>query len=306
VDIQGSRQVDPLTRVPRGRGWVRLVKALCAAAALVFCGPAMADQACPSPGEQVSALNAALDEARLAQALELTLAIEPSLLCQSEPVSSLSLTPLFHLAAATQLFNGEEAGAEKAFAWSVGISPVTLVDAMLGQRVAQKHEEVRQAMLGAPGSSLRIDGDVEIWVDGRAAEPGQALDLVGGPHLLQWREVGEDLQNQIMHLIPGEARSMILGADGLAPPPIPVPGPLASWVLGNRRSVLYAGAGLTTIGLGLMTLAAQSHARFEEAEDPTQLEGLQARTNAYGSAGVLFTMLGTGSLGVAIGVKGTW
>ncbi len=231
-------------------------------------------QECPSIGDSITAINAALDEALLDDALAEALAAEEALRCQTQPVSTLLLTTLLQLKGAVHLFRGEEREAERAFEWAVSVAPTGRLDTNLGEKSSDLYDVVRARVLSTPMGRLEITDEVKIWIDGREVPSGTSVELPAGPHLVQWQPHLEDLKTLQLTVTPGEARTLTLitvqvAASGKGKGESKRA--LARWWGQNRRIALLGG-GSAAAGTGVALLAV-SAVRYQSFLSPDTTPG---------------------------------
>ncbi len=270
---------------------------------LLLVGAALA-QDCPDLGEAINGISAALNDVDLDTAHTLALEATGGLECQAEPINTVVLTSLFQLSGAVELYMGEQTAAEVLFERAVAVSPLAQIDPMLGEDAATTYDNVRKQVLDTPGGTLRVEGQVDAWLDGRAVTPGVDMDVAVGNHLLQWREAAEEpLQARVVRVASREGRVLPLGtqvATTTGPGPAVAGGEDTSGSGGGARiAALGGGVAGVIVGGVLIGAAGLSHNAFENETDPTELAGHQTRTNALTLAGI-----GVGALGLAVGGVG--
>jgi hypothetical protein len=259
---------------------------------------------CPDLGDAINGISTALNDADLDVARELALEATAGLECQPKPVSSVVLTSLFQLAGSLELYIGEAEAAQALYERAVAVSPLAQIDPLLGEDAEAAYIVVRKEILDSPGGTLRVEGQVDAWLDGRVLTPGVNVDVTIGSHLLQWREAPEEaLMARTVQVATRESRVLPLG-EQVAPTPAPVangnnPSTGTGTGNGTRVGVLAGGAGGVVVGAVLIGAAGLSHSAFLNETDPNALPGHQTRTNALALAG-----FGVGALGLAVGGVG--
>jgi hypothetical protein len=229
--------------------------------------------------------------------------------CQPEPVSPLVLAGLFQLAGAVAQFNGSPAKAEQAFARAVAISPTAAVDAIYGEAVHDVYAQVQRRVLSELGGSLTIQGDVQVWLDGRSIQTNQPMDVIVGTHLLQYREGELALQGREIRVSSGESRTLTLGAVSAVPPvvlepePVVPAGPVGSG--GPNKGLLIGGGAGVAVGAVLLGVAASTQVSFYRATDAADLEDLYRRNHSFVLAGAGVGAVGASLMGVSFLVDGS-
>ena len=263
-------------------------------------------QDCPSIGASITAINAALDEALLDEALAEAQAGEEALRCQAQPVSTLLLTTLLQLKGTVHLFRGENREAERAFEWAVAVAPTGSLDKELGVKSSNLYDEVRERVLATPMGSLEIQDDVAIWIDGREVPSGSPIELPAGPHLVQWQPHLGELKTLQLTLTPGESRTLTLTAvkvSASGKEKGQTTRALAGWWSGNRRTVLLRG-GSAAAGTGVAFLAL-SVVRYNEfnGDNTSGKDDLTDMANGVNRAtqiGATLGIAGAAALGLAL------
>ncbi len=270
---------------------------------------------CPDLGDSINGIAAALNDVDLDTARELARKATTGLECQQKPISPVMLTSLFQLAGSVELYMGEEADALELYARGVAVSPMAQIDSLLGEDCELAYEAVRKKSLETAGGTLRIDGQVEAWLDGRSVSTGVELDVSAGGHLLQWREGPEEpMQARVARVETREARVLPLGSQAAVPAPAApaapaaTPAPVEDVATSGggtgqtnmaRMGALGGGAVGLVVGGVLIASAGLSHRSFDNETDPNELSGLQTRTNVLTVAGI-----GLGVVGLAVGGVG--
>lgn len=271
---------------------------------LLFVSAALAG-ACPDLGASINGISAALNDVDLDSARSISLEATAGLACQPAPINPVVLTSLFQLAGAVELFMGEPVAADVLFERAASVSPLATIDPVLGDDAAAAYDAVRKQVMDTPGGTLRVEGQVEAWLDGRPIAPGGDVDVAVGNHLLQWREAPDaPLQARVVRVATREGRVLPLGAQTAAaatPAAGGTGGASASGSSGSgaRMGALAGGAVGVIAGGVLIGVAGLSHSAFDRETDPTELGRLQTRTNALTIAG-----LGVGAVGLAVGGVG--
>ncbi len=268
-------------------------------------GAALA-QDCPNLGEAITGISAALNDVDLETARSLSLEATAGLLCQPEAVNTVLLTSLYQLSGAIELYMGETDAADILFERAVAVSPLAQIDPMLGADAEAAYDAVRAQILETPGGTLRVDGRVEVWLDGRPINTGAPHDVTVGNHLLQWKQGPEEaMEARIVRVSSGEGRSLPLGSgDGSSSPPPRSSSRSSDSSGGGGRGAsvgLLAGGGFGVVAGGvLIALAGVSHNAFENEPNPHELEAHQTRTNALAISGMAVGAIGVAAAGVGV------
>jgi len=261
------------------------------------------ENGCVHLSKAIPAINTALSEALLDEAMDLAEQAANSLSCQPEPVSSLALTAVFHMKGAVHTFRGEEQAAREAFGWSVSVSPLATLDEILGEKAQKAFTETQAELLERPGGVLRLNGESKVWIDGRVVPTNTLIELPSGNHLLQWQNPGGPLEGKAIEVTPGETRTLPVGIQAPPGPPegsdledaaaLPNPALLA------QRRLLYLGSGSTLVLTGGILLnqglARRADIENGEFDNPEHLEDMADKANALGGMG-----MGTAALGAAL------
>ncbi len=266
---------------------------------LLWVGAALAGD-CPDLGDAITGITTALNDVDLDVAHELALQATSGLECQASPINTVVLTSLFQLAGSVELYMGDQTAAEVLFERAVAVAPLAVIDPLLGDDAATAYDLVRKQVLDTPGGTLRIEGQVDAWLDGRPLVVGVDADVAVGNHLLQWRETPEEpLQARVVRVSTREARVLPLGTQvATAPEPV-ADGGGAGMAGGARMGALAGGAVGLVAGGALLGAAGLSHRAFDAETDPTALASHQTRTNTLTLVG-----LGVGAIGLAVGGVG--
>ncbi|MEE2750704.1 MAG: hypothetical protein VX519_04695 [Myxococcota bacterium] len=254
------------------------------------------ENGCVHLSKAIPAINTALNEALLDEAMALADQTADSISCQPDPVSSLALTAVFHMKGAVHTFRGEEQAAREAFAWAVSVSPLATLDEILGSKAQQTFQEVQAELLERPGGILQLNGESKVWIDGRVVPTNTLIELPSGNHLLQWQNPGEPIQGKPIEVTPGETRTLPVGIQA---PPLEDAAALPDPALLAKKRWLYLGSGGTLVVTGSLLLnqglAKRENILDGDFETPEDLDEMAVSANALGGMG-----MGTAALGVAL------
>ncbi len=255
------------------------------------------ENGCVHLAKAIPAINAALNEALLDEAMDLADQAAEGISCQPEPVSSLALTAVFHMKGAVHTFRGEEQAAREAFAWAVSVSPLATLDEILGAKAQEVFQATQAEFLERPGGILRLNGQSKVWIDGRVVPTNTLIELPSGNHLLQWQNPGEPLQGKAIEVTPGETRTLPVGIQ--VAPPLEEAAALPDPALLAKKRWLYLGSGSTLVVTGgiLLNQGLTHRESIEQGDfkNPADLDDMADKANAFGGMG-----LGTAALGVAL------
>ncbi len=246
--------------------------------------------------EAVGAIRAAVEEVRLDEARMMAEQTVDALTCQENPVNPLLLTNLFQLNGAIAYFQGDPGETEAAFRRAVAVAPLSNLDGRFGEEAALAYRDVQRNVLAEAVGSFTVLGQVEVWIDGRAVEPGNPVELPVGYHLLQWREDDElGLHGQILRMASAEARVLPLGSS------VVVDGQPAHERSGAPLTqAARVGGGLLVVGSAVvLALGAVSSRDFDEADDPSELDSLRSRNHALVLTGAGLGVAGVGLVGIS-------
>ena len=280
---------------------------LCGSLALVA-ATARADDlaACPDLGEVISQINTLMEEAELEEASELAASGEAALFCQPPPVDAATMTSLFHLGGAVQVFLGNQEEAARYFEWALSVAPSASLDPELGARAQIVFSEVKSDLGRFDTGHLEVQGETQVWLDGHSIPSGRVLDFAAGPHLLQWLQHGEgshQAQARAIEVLPGEHRILALEELQVQDADHTLQSFLAHSeqpLLDRRKKLLVSSGGtLVATSAALLVLAAQSYQDFFALDDPDLLESTRKKTNTLAVFGVSTGVAGAALVGAA-------
>jgi len=275
------------------------------------------DGACPGINDLISRISGALEVADLGLAATLTGQARTALLCQPQPLQTMLAAELSRLTGAAAYFNGDMAQATEVFGLAASISPGESLEDLYGQQAGAFYAKVRDSVTAAGGATIVLKSAGEAWIDGRSLTREVPRDLTVGRHILQTREAGGKLEARELTLVAGEDHVLTFGPAEVATAPMAAaaPGSTTASAQGRTRNTwLLGGGGALVVASGVMlALAAKSHGDFDAETDPSQLKGLQSKTNSMATAGLLTGAAGIGMIGVmlaedglGLGIRGRW
>jgi len=165
-------------------------------------------------------------------------------------------------------------------------------------------------VMARPPGSLTVKGEAEAWIDGRPTPIDSPVELVAGPHLLQWRTPGEPTQGRTLEIAPREVRTLTVGDVAVPAASTSSSKDIAGAAslpdaddLAKRRMVyLASGGGLVATGGALLGIGLQKRGQVAglSANDEDALRELAAQANTLGAMGMTTAGLGAGLLGLGL------
>lgn len=177
---------------------------------------AAAQAPCPEVGAQTELAWSEYQSAELEAAAEHLAAAEQSLACQFEPLTSTELLELYWLRALVALSADDDRGLLQALQHAISVDHTQRPPVAYGPDLRSAWERLaREATL----VSVVVRGPEPAFIDGRRVDPGVAVQVAAGQHVVQVRE-GLTFSTDLMDLQMSETIST--GPLAPSPPEVPV------------------------------------------------------------------------------------